>query len=510
MQQLTAEQQARLDSLSDNASTTKFSWDDTFQRKLLGMLLTDRMMLVQSLDKIQPGYFSNEVHVSVCKILFEYFQKHRAIPEKWVMQQELLDRIKDRDKAIQIYFQGELESLYSYFIPGMDTREYLLDKVVSFAKVQAVKIAFHKCVEKMTEAPEDDKTWSYVYEQMRQAMIVERTQAKGLEYFMNIDEMFRRMKEKMSGKDRFTTAFESIDNALTGGGLFPGEIGAWIALAGSGKSLCLTKAAVANVLLGHKVLYLTMEMDEVGVAQRFTSQLFKKDVNNLLGVEPEIRTSIDEFKRDKEDPNQLLITQFPGGQLDVNGVMGYCNQLSLKGWKPNLMILDYVGEMKNDPNIQKWESAYRILRDLRSFGIDEQHGTMTAIQPNAGATKLGIGEYIDEQHIGTAFDQIKPLDALWSINQQVIEKEAGVGRGFIIKHRNGRSKFPFFMGFDYALGTLDVFEVSRDKYREAMNGVQERRSGDVEFDQVGKRQRSKGGFKPNAAIEPTEEEKRGE
>jgi len=511
MRELTPEEQEVLNSLETNDSSVKFTWDDTFQRKLMGMLLTDRIMLVQSLDKIDPGYFSNEIHVMVCKILFKYFKDKHGIPEKWILKNELSEALKDRDKSVQIKFLGELESLYSYYVPGLDTREYLIDKVVYFAKVQAVKVAFHKCVDKMTEAPEASETWSFVYEHMRKAMLVEREKAKGLEYFNDVDEMFRLMKEKRDGKDRFTTAFESIDSALTGGGLFPGEIGAWISLAGVGKSLAMAKTAVANVLLGHKVLYLTMEMNELCVAQRFTSQMFKYDVNDLLKSESEIRKSIEDFKSDKDDSNQLVITQFPGGQLDVNGIRAYCNQLSLRGWKPNLLIVDYIGEMKHDSSKQKYEAAYEIIRDLRSFGIEEQHCTITAIQPNISAAKLDISQYIDESNIGTSFDQLKPLDALWSINQQTIEKDAEVGRGFVIKHRNGRSRHPFKIGFDYKMGTLDIFEISKDKYREAMNMIQDKKSSEVTFDNVpGNKQRSRRGFKPNSAIEPSDDETQGE
>jgi hypothetical protein len=514
MRELTPEEQARLDNYSDpDAARTKFSWDDTFQRKLLAMLLCDRHLLVQSLDKIKPQYFSNEAHVMICKILFDYFQKQKNVPEPWIVKQEMSDRLKDREKSIVIHFLGELESLYSYFVPGLDTREYLLDKITYFAKVQAVKVAFHKCVEKMTDAPEEDATWSFVYDQMRQAMVIDRSYEPGFEYFMNIEEMFKKMQETLEGKDRFTSAFESIDNALTGGGLFPGQIASWIGLPGSGKSLALVKAAVANVLLGHKVLYLTMEMDWLGISQRFTSQLMKLDINNLLNFQDEIKRTIDEFGKDKADKNMLIVKQFPGGQLDVNGIRAFHNQQVMRGWKPNLLIVDYVGEMADDPNVKKYESAYRILRDLRAFGIEEKHCTFTCVQPNSSAAKLEIGQYIDESNIGTSFDQFKPLDAFWSINQQTLEKDAEVGRGFVIKHRNGRSRFPFRMGFDYRLGTLDIFEISKDKYREQMNAIQDKKSDEVQIDNVslgGKKQRSKKGFKPNPAVEPSEEELRGE
>jgi hypothetical protein len=159
-----------------------------------------------------------------------------------------------------------------------------------------------------------------------------------------------------------------------------------------------------------------------------------------------------------------------------------------------------VGEMKDDPSVKKYESAYRILRDLRGFGVEKQHCTFTCVQPNSSASKLEIGHYIDESNIGTSFDQFKPLDAFWSINQQTIEKDAEVGRGFVIKHRNGKSRFPFKIGFDYSLGTLDMFQISDESYRSSMNLVQEKKASDVMVDNVkkgeGKKQRSKSGFTP--------------
>ena len=72
---LTPEEQAIIESLTNpETQQTKFSWDDMFQKKLLGMLLTDKYMLIQSIDKLKPEYFSNEIHVLISKILFDYFK----------------------------------------------------------------------------------------------------------------------------------------------------------------------------------------------------------------------------------------------------------------------------------------------------------------------------------------------------------------------------------------------------------------------------------------------------
>lgn len=498
MRDLTPEEQAKLEEMTNpDVAKPKFAWDDTFQRKLMGVLLTDQFTLIQAVDKLKAEYFSNEAHVIIAKILLKYFEERKVIPEKWIIEAELKEQLKERDATVQLHFLAELHSVYEYYVPGLETREYLIDKITYFAKVQAVKVAFGNSLEKMAKAPEDDNTWSYVYEQMRQAMLIDRSYEPGVEYFLNLDEMFNRMDQVFEGKDRFTSGFAPIDEALTGGGLFNGQIASWIGLPGTGKSLALVRSAVSNVLLGHKVLYLTMEMDELGIMQRFTSQFAKLDINNLRGVKDEVYKTVEEFKSNWEDPNLLHVKQFPGGQMDVNGIRSFVAQLGLRKWKPNLIIVDYVGEMKDDPSVKKYESAYRILRDLRAFGVEHGHCTQTCVQPNQTAAKLEIGQYIDESNIGTSFDQFKPLDAFWSINQQVLEKDAEVGRVFVIKHRNGRSRFPFKIGFDYKLGTLDMFAISNEKYKEQMNTIQQKKTNELTMDNidVGKKQRSKRGFK---------------
>jgi|694.fasta_scaffold00614_24 replicative DNA helicase len=515
MTELTKDEQNRLAQIiseEDNNQISKFSWDDSFQTRLVGMLLTDRYFLVQSLDKVKPNYFSKEIHVQIVNFLYSYFDKYKTLPEKWFLKEEISKEYKDRAAEIQIASLAEIEKVYDFYIPGVDTREALIDKITYFAKVQSVKIAFHKCLDKMTKAPEDEATWNYIYDQMRQTMLIDRNYEPGFEYFKNIEEMFERMKKTYEGVDTFTTGFAGIDDALTGGGLQIGNIGAWIALPGTGKSLAMCRASVENVKRGKKVLYITMEMDELGISQRFTSQWVKCDINDLMSNKQRIISHVEAFKEDKLDSNMLIVKQFPGGTMDVNGIKAYYAQLVMRGFKPDLLVVDYVGEMKDDPSLQKYESAYRILRDLRAFGIEQKHCTITCVQPNSSASKLDQGQYIDESNIGTSFDQFKPLDCFWSINQQPIEKDAGVARLFVIKHRNGKSRFPLYVNFDYEMGTLDINEISHESYKQKMNLVNQKKSDTImdNKDSITKDSNSKGkgkGKKGKSKIlfDPTDE-----
>jgi replicative DNA helicase len=483
--ELTEEESNRMNQLiqEDSGSVSKYGWDDGFQSRILGLLLTDRFFLIQSLDKIKPEYFSKDSHVLIASILFEYFDKYKNLPDRFYLKQEIADKTKEKSIEAQLLYQAEYENVFDFYVPGLENRDVLTDKITYFAKVQSVKITFHKCLERMTRNPESEETWAYIYDQMRESMIVDKNYETGLEYFLNPEEMFLRMQKVMEGSETFTSGFAEIDNSLTGNGLMVGNIGAWIALPGTGKSLAMIKASVENVKRGKKVLYITMEMDELGISQRFTSQFFGKDVNSLSSFKDEIIKEIEMFKEDKHDPNMFVVKQFPGGTLDVNGIRAYYSQLVMRGYKPDLLVVDYVGEMKDDPNLKKYESAYRILRDLRAFGIEQKHCTITCIQPNSTAAKLDQSQYIDESSIGTSFDQFKPLDCLWSINQQVLEKEAQVGRIFVIKHRNGKSRNAFYVKFGFRdaldVATLDIEQITKEEYIREMNLVKEKKSDDV-------------------------------
>jgi hypothetical protein len=54
------------------------------------------------------------------------------------------------------------------------------------------------------------------------------------------------------------------------------------------------------------------------------------------------------------------------------------------------------------------------------------------------------------------------LDALWSINQLQDEKECGLARLFVIKHRDGPSRFTAHIEVDY--NTLKMRQISENRY----------------------------------------------
>jgi replicative DNA helicase len=463
----------------------QYRWDEDYQRLVIGMLLTDRYFLVQSLDLVKPNYFVNEAHQLICRILFDHFDEYKVVPSKPVLVQEVRDRLAGKDGAVVLYYLGELATVYDYYREGLDSREAYLDKIVTFAKTQATKVAIHKTLGLIKKQPDTDETWSSIGELWRDALSVDKNFDIGLDYFKDLEDRYARMRQEEEHTERFTTGFEALDWGLNGGGLSRGEIGAWLGLPGTGKSLALVTASVANILRGKKVLYVSLEMDQDKLAARFDAQLADWNINRLLDNQANVIRAIREHVGDCEDKRRLVIKQFPSGTADVNTVRAYHSQLLLYGFKPDLVVVDYLGEMRDAPGIPTWESRPRLLRDLRGFGIEQQHCTLTALQPNRDAVEAQQEGYIDESKLGDSFNQNRVLDALWTINQTIKEKSACVGRVFIPKHRNGKSRYAFKIGFDYRdTCTLRMFQISNEAYLARMNEAKEEAVEEIDFEKI--------------------------
>jgi hypothetical protein len=466
---LTQDQQKLLESmLQQQTVQAKFRWDENFQRRILGVLLTDRNFLIQGKALISPEYFSNEVHVEACRILFNLFQEYPSgIPDKQIVENDLIEKVRDKPDSVKMYYKSELESLYDFILPNQASRDILFNKLLNFSKIQSLRIAMEESQRDLKKNPDSEEVWSKVYERFRNCMLVSKSFDAGFHYFTQIDDFFTELSKDDERTDKFTSSFLSIDFELSGGGPRRGEIYAFIALPGVGKSLALVKAAVENVNKGFKVAFVSVEMDWVSISRRFTSAYAGISYNKLAHQKEEIKNILDYKSLEYEDKNRLIVKHFPSGSIDVNDIRAYLNQLELYGFVPDVLIVDYPGEMKDTPGIPVWESKYRIIRDLRGLAGEKKMLVFTAMQPNKSASELSASEFIEEGNIGASFDMFKPLDGLWSINRTTDEANAQVGRIFVIKSRNGKSRYHF--PIEYNQEMLTISEIDFDKYKTRMH-----------------------------------------
>lgn len=467
------------ESFSKREEDPKYPYNDDFLRMLLSTLLCNRFFLCQSVGLIKPNYFRSEIHQAACRILFQYFDKYKHPPTK-IFMKELVEeflhkRYTNQDetyRATRLVYLTELNVVYDYYAKGgagnlmplLDSTDAILDKITAFARNQALKVAFARSVELMRRSPDEDETYDKIDQLYKEARLVNRTFDIGLNYFEQIEDRYARLEANIEKMETFTTGFRSVDNALMGGGLTRGELGAVMAKSGGGKSLNLAWASVQNIIRGKKVLYLSTEMDTDRIATRFDAMISNVGQHELLLKKEEVWAALRDTVGDYEDKRRLIIKQFPSGTADMATVRAYHAQLVMLGFRPDLVIFDYPGDMKEQSGISSWDARFRLLREIRGFGVEEKHCTFIALHPNKSATELTLEEFMDESNQADAFKQDRIFDLFWTLNQIASEKKADVGRGFVAKARNGMSRFDFKIRYHFKDQTLKIKEITHQEY----------------------------------------------
>ncbi|MCK9458467.1 MAG: hypothetical protein M0R80_02340 [Proteobacteria bacterium] len=459
----------------DVQAEVQYQWEENFQRTILSLLLNDAVFLTQSFGLIKPFYFTNEVHKEVANWLFKYFDQYKVLPKRLFIEQFIADRIKEKPADVKMHWRAEINNVYEHYVPGVEDRDYLRDRILDFAKEQAIKAAFFSCMDELKYNHQDK--WSIIQTKLQDALSVDRDFDIGEEYFQTYEQRYDKMIKSIAEGDIFTSGFESIDNAMQGGGMQRGEIASWIGLSGSGKSLCLIKAAVANIHRGKKVLYISTELDESRVAERFDAQLadpgnrYGIGIKNLIPNKDIVFQSLQNYTKDYEDPRRLVIKHFPSGEMDVATMQAYYKQLQMRGFVPDLVIVDYIGEMKDFAGMKTYESRFLIIRALKGFASREKVCLLTAMQATGDSrSKVNMGELIDDDNLADAKGQTRPLDALWSLNQRKVEYEAKVARVSVVKTRFGECRFEFWIEMDRDR-TLGMQEISKAEFDKRINEV---------------------------------------
>jgi hypothetical protein len=476
--------------VESNKSTEepKYPFNDDFLRMLLGTLLCNRFFLCQGVGLIKPIYFRSEVHQNVCRMLFKYFDEYKQPPSKIFVKELVDDYLKkrypnqdDSYRAIRLLYTTEVNLLYDYYtkggignmFPTLDSPDAILDRIANFAKTQATKAAFARSLELMRKNPESDDTWEKIDQLYKEARLVNRNFDMGLNYFETMEDRYARITAEEAAQEVFTVGFRSADLALVGGGLRRGELGAVMAQSGGGKSLYLTWVSGLNIARGKKVLYLSTEMDQDRIASRFDAMLTNIGQHQLMLRKEEVWQALRNTVEGYEDKRRLIVKQFPSGTADMAVVRAYYAQSVMLGFKPDLVVYDYPGDMKHQMNISSWDARFNLLQGIRGFSGEEKHCSLIALHPNKSATELTLEEFMDESNTADAFKQDRIFDFFITLNQTKAERKANVGRGFIAKTRDGRSRFDFKIRYHFKDQTLKLEEIGQHTYMGEMTKIQD-------------------------------------
>ena len=331
----------------------------------------------------------------------------------------------------------------------MGNQDYFLDLIEDFAKKEAMKDAIREGVLLLKEDRIEE-----IESLVKKALTVGRSVDLGQDYFTDFVARWDRVFNPDS-VDKYKTILPTLDKSLEGG-LSTKELAMVIAPPGVGKSLFLVNQSVKSLMEGRKVLYLSLEMAEDKIAQRFDSvmalipQFRLKDPPTQLKVKERLELFQETFENSK-----LMIKEFPCNTITVNSIRSLLVQLhNHDDFIPDVIVIDYL-ELLNPvrENMHEYQAQQRVSEDLRGLAMEMTCLLWTATQTNRQGRSVKL---ITDAELGDSYGKIRTCDFAVSLNQTEEEFDDGKMRAYVVKSRNGRPRFTVGMEVDY--GTLRMKE----------------------------------------------------
>jgi len=417
-----------------------YEFSENIQRGMLYLLKSDKDFYLQIVNLVHPSYFEFPVHGRIYSVVRDHYEKYKSLPNDDFIEQEIRNT-KSEKESIHDY-TDEIQFINRLDTSALDGSEYYLDLIETFAKREAMKDAIKQSLILIKEdRMEETETL------VRKALTVSRSVDIGQSYFADTKDRWDRTYNAEQ-KDKYKTLLPSLNRSLEGG-LGEKELAMVIAPPGVGKSLWLVNQAVQSMMEGRKVLYVSLEMSEDKIAQRFDSvttlipQSQLKDPSAQIKVEERLSIFRTNFPE-----GRLVIKEFPTGTATVNSLRSLLVQLkNYEEFTPDVIIIDYLELLRPvRENQHEYQAQQRIAEELRGLAMEAKVLLWTATQTNRQGRAVKI---ITDAELGDSYGKIRTCDFAVSLNQSEEEFDNGHMRAYVVKSRNGRPRFTVPMVIDY-------------------------------------------------------------
>jgi KaiC/GvpD/RAD55 family RecA-like ATPase len=264
-------------------------------------------------------------------------------------------------------------------------------------------------------------------------------------------------------QERFSTGYDYLDTVL-GGGYSPKTLLAFAGIPKVGKSMWLCNLACAGVRNGYNVAYISLEMAESKIIKRLACNLLNipsQDYNTLSEDGTYIKKKFSNVQSDALSvPGGLRVKEFPTSTASVLDVENWLKRMEeRKGEKFKLVVIDYIGIMRNyrNPNSENsYMKIKQIAEDMRAMAMRNEWTVVTASQFNRGA--YNTNDVVLEQ-VAESAALIHTVDGFFGIIQ---DEMMLMNSEYLLKTLANReegyknTKKRFTISYDYSRITEDL------------------------------------------------------
>lgn len=375
-----------------------------FEDKILSNLFYDEEYAIKVLPYTKAEYFDDN-YSPIFKEIIKFFTTYNNVPTVDEIKLELDHKTGISDKQLKNY-----KEILNSIQRDLSDRNWLVKKTEEFYRERSLANAVIEGAN-ILEKRESSKN-NEILKLVENALAISFDSNVGHNYFDESKLRFEMYHEK---EDKIPSGIKSIDE-ITLGGFSRKSLNCVMASSGRGKSVFLVSTACDAIRQGYNVLYITLEMSEIRIAERVDANLLKVPMMKLGNMEyDDYNNKLEKAKRACH--GKLIIKEFPTASSNVLHFKNLLNELKMKsGFIPDLICVDYINLMTSSRYKAGLVNSYGMVKaiseELRGLAVETNTAILTATQTNRNGfdnSDVDINEISDS--VGLVFT----LDMLFAL-----------------------------------------------------------------------------------------------
>ena len=394
----------------------------SFQQKLIKIIIEDKRYATTILDIIDPHYFEGASFRFLVQNIKELYEKYDDVPS----YDTISSKIKQEDRG-DTSSKMHMDTLQGIKELELTDINYVKDTALNFCKQQVLKREL-KVVQKIIDEGDFD-SYRTIEKIIQDALRVGANTGDVRDVFENVRDAIQK-----DSRTPIPTGVDGLDEMLKGG-LGMGELGVVLSPTGIGKSTILTKFANSAYNSGFKVLQIVFE-DNV-------NSILRKHYTIWTGLSPddlptETENVVEMLKEiENESKGVLKICKLPSDSVTISELKGMLRKLSMEGFKPDLVIVDYVDCISPERATygEEWKGEGAIMRHLEAMTNEFHVAIWAATQGSRASIDT---EVVTTDLMGGSIKKAQIAHVVVSIGKTLEQKENNFATITLLKSRIGK------------------------------------------------------------------------
>lgn len=206
-------------------------------------------------------------------------------------------------------------------------------------------------------------------------------------------------------------------------------------------SYAATYKCEANNNQGFKVLQIVFEDRIKQIQRKHIARITNIEAKDLskIGYIDEVKKKLGEYEDRDMLMNNLRIVKFPSGEVSVSGIKRFVKKLINKGFKPDMMSVDYFECVDHDSDTNGEKEYIQEGKTMRRFEAMASEFDMAIWIPSQGNRESLNAELVTMDKAGGAVKKIQIAHIIMSIARSMEDIDNNIATLALLKNRAGKS-----------------------------------------------------------------------